>query len=171
MQKEVRYLRSWGKETADTLTVIFVSATVTLTSSDGNKSGTVLLNTIERHVCVQHWTGVTSSTTGILHKHSRLTIYWIYCTIYEWEKQCNTELMNISKLLTALLLHTVDEAILGIGGFHLAKFKQRQLNHKAKIHIQFSITNMLLCCWSNNPNKRVHFDWGVEPELQECWCT
>lgn len=34
--------------------------------------------------------------------------------------QSNIELMNISKLLTALLLHTVDEAILGIEGFHLA---------------------------------------------------
>lgn len=54
--------------------------------------------------------------------------------------QSNIELMNISKLLTALLLHTVDEAMLGIGGFHFAtttdaKFKQRQLNRKAKIHI------------------------------------
>lgn len=65
--------------------------------------------------------------------------------------QSNIELMNISKLLTALLLHTVDEAILGIGGFHLAtttdaKFKQRQLNHKAKIQVQFSNTNISQTC-------------------------
>ncbi len=80
--------------------------------------------------------------------------------------QSNIELINISKLLTALLLHTLNEAMLGIEGFHLAtttdaKFKQRQLNHKAKIHASGSHNHA-------NQNKLIHC---VALEHQDCWCT